>query len=102
MGTILRVNYTHTHTNIKFSPNAPLFPYTYNQLNFFYMLIQVKLDVRYILYFFLDNVSSTCFGCYLHPSSGAQLQRIAIGLYGLVCYCIGAGHGVGPLSPCGR
>jgi hypothetical protein len=32
----------------------------------------------YILYFFLD-VSSTCFGCYLHPSSGAQLQRTAIG-----------------------
>jgi hypothetical protein len=29
----------------------------------------------YILYFCLDNVSSTCFGCYLHPSSGAQLQR---------------------------
>jgi hypothetical protein len=33
--------------------------------------IQVQLDVHYILYFFL--VSSTCFGCYLHPSSGAQL-----------------------------
>jgi hypothetical protein len=29
----------------------------------------------YILYFFLDNVSSTCLGCYLHPLSGAQLQR---------------------------
>jgi hypothetical protein len=24
-------------------------------------------------------ISSTCFGCYLHPSSGAQLQRTAIG-----------------------
>jgi hypothetical protein len=33
----------------------------------------------YILYFFIDNVSSTCFGCYLHPSSGLQLQRTAIG-----------------------
>jgi hypothetical protein len=42
-------------------------------------LIQVQLDVHYILYFFLDNVSSKCFGCYLHPSSGAQLQRTAIG-----------------------
>jgi hypothetical protein len=42
-------------------------------------LIQVQLHVHYILYFFLDNVSSTCFGCYLHPSSGAQLQRTAIG-----------------------
>jgi hypothetical protein len=31
-----------------------------------------------ILHFFLDNVSSTCFGCYLHPPSGAQLQRTAI------------------------
>jgi hypothetical protein len=35
--------------------------------------------VHYILYFFLDNVSSTCFGCYLHPLTGAQLQRTAIG-----------------------
>jgi hypothetical protein len=24
-------------------------------------------------------VSSTCFGCYLHPPSGAQLQRTTIG-----------------------
>jgi hypothetical protein len=37
----------------------------------------------YTLYFFLDNVSSTCFGCYLHPSSSAQLQRTAIG----ICIC---------------
>jgi hypothetical protein len=42
-------------------------------------LIQVQLDIHYILYFFLDNVSSTCFGCCLHPSTGAQLQRTAIG-----------------------
>jgi hypothetical protein len=42
-------------------------------------LIHVQLDVHYILYFFLDNVSSTCFGYYLHPSPGAQLQRTAIG-----------------------
>jgi hypothetical protein len=41
--------------------------------------IQIQLDVHYILYFFLDNVSCTCFGCYLHSSSGAQLQRTAIG-----------------------
>jgi hypothetical protein len=33
--------------------------------------------VHYILYFFIDKVSSTCFGCYLHPSSRAQLQRKA-------------------------
>jgi hypothetical protein len=36
--------------------------------------VQVKLDVHYIISFFLNSVSSTCFGCYLHPSSGAQLQ----------------------------
>jgi hypothetical protein len=29
---------------------------------------------------FLSLFSSTRFGCYLHPSSGAQLQRTAIGL----------------------
>jgi hypothetical protein len=55
----------------------------------------------YILYLFLDNVNSKCFGCYLHPSSGVQLQRTAIAfvsgkqvsvlsgveviLYGFVC-----------------
>jgi hypothetical protein len=30
------------------------------------------------LFFFI--LSSTCFGCYLHPSSGAQIQRTAIGV----------------------
>jgi hypothetical protein len=30
------------------------------------------------VFFFSFFVSSTCFGCYLHPSSGAQLQRTAI------------------------
>jgi hypothetical protein len=44
--------------------------------NYRLYLIQVQLDVHYILYFFL---SSTRFGCYLHPSSGAQLQPTAIG-----------------------
>jgi hypothetical protein len=39
----------------------------------------------YIIYFFLDNVNSTCFGCYLHPSSGAQLQRTAIGICMVWC-----------------
>jgi hypothetical protein len=45
----------------------------------FLCLIQVQLGVHDSLYFFLDNLSSTCFGCYLHPSSGARLQRTAIG-----------------------
>jgi hypothetical protein len=35
---------------------------------------------RYTIYsLFLSSFSSTCFGCYLLPSSGAQLQRTAIG-----------------------
>jgi hypothetical protein len=36
----------------------------------------------YIVFFISIVVSSTCFVCYLHPSSGAQLQRTVIGLYG--------------------
>jgi hypothetical protein len=35
----------------------------------------------YTVFFISFVVSSTFFGCYLHPSSGAQLQRTAIGLY---------------------
>jgi hypothetical protein len=36
-----------------------------------------------MVYFFLEKfyLSSTCFGCYLHPSSEAQLQCTAIGFY---------------------
>jgi hypothetical protein len=30
--------------------------------------------------FFFFILTSTCFGCYLYPSSGAQLQRAAIGV----------------------
>jgi hypothetical protein len=33
----------------------------------------------YTVFFISFVVSSTCFVCYLHPSSGAQLQRTAIG-----------------------
>jgi hypothetical protein len=33
----------------------------------------------YTVFFISFVVSSTCFGCYLHPSSGAQLQRTATG-----------------------
>jgi hypothetical protein len=32
----------------------------------------------YTVFFISFVVSSTCFGRYLHPSSGAQLQRTAI------------------------
>jgi hypothetical protein len=33
----------------------------------------------YNFYFSSWQLIATCFGCYLHPSSGAQLQRTAIG-----------------------
>jgi hypothetical protein len=33
----------------------------------------------YTVFFISFVFSSTCFGCYLHPSSGAQLPRTAIG-----------------------
>jgi hypothetical protein len=48
-----------------------------------YVLFKVQLDV--LIFFISLIVSSTCFGCnkYLHPSSGAQQQRTAIG----VCVC---------------
>jgi hypothetical protein len=45
------------------------------------VLFKVQLDV--LVSFISLIVSSKCFGCYLHPSSGAQLQRTAIG----VCVC---------------
>jgi hypothetical protein len=54
-------------------------PYAFMEWSGTLCLIPVQLDVHYILYFFLDNISSTCFWCYLHPSSGAQLQCTAIG-----------------------
>jgi hypothetical protein len=42
----------------------------------------------YIVFFIPLIVSSACFGCYLHPSSGAQLQRTAIGfvLFGVLLH----------------
>jgi hypothetical protein len=51
------------------------------------------------MYFFTYSLfsfilSSTCFGCYLHPSSAAQLQCTAIGVgMVLVCQSTGAGNG---------
>jgi hypothetical protein len=39
----------------------------------------------YTIFFISFVVSSTCFGCYLHPSPGAQLQRTAIGCVWLWC-----------------
>jgi hypothetical protein len=39
----------------------------------------------YIVFFISFIVSSTCFGCYLHPSSGAQLPRTAIGFVWFWC-----------------
>jgi hypothetical protein len=42
--------------------------------------ILIQLDVQYS--FSLEKfISSTCFGCHMHPSSGAQLQCTAIGFF---------------------
>jgi hypothetical protein len=41
----------------------------------------IQLDVLYSLFLSWKVFSSTYFRCYLHPSSGAQLQCIAIGFY---------------------
>jgi hypothetical protein len=51
-------------------------------LGYIYVPLEVQLDLLFVycLLFFILN--STRFGCYLHPSSGAQLQRTAIGVYG--------------------
>jgi hypothetical protein len=55
----------------------------------------------YSLFFFI--LSSTCFVCYLHPSSGERLQRTAIGVcMVLVCYFIGAGTGWDTLTVLAR
>jgi hypothetical protein len=56
-----------------------MFHFIYRIYSFCVCLLQVQLDVHYILYFFLDNVSSKCFGCYLHLSAAEQLQRTATG-----------------------
>src|SRR5215510_2248471 len=48
-----------------------------------YAQLNVQLDVFVYVFFILR---STCFGCYLHPSSGAQLQRTAIGVF-MVLVC---------------
>jgi hypothetical protein len=33
----------------------------------------------YTVFFIYLDVSSTCFGCYLHPSSGTRMPRTAVG-----------------------
>jgi hypothetical protein len=43
-----------------------------------HVLFKVQIDL--LVFFIYLIVSSTCFGCYLQPSSGAQLQRTAIGV----------------------
>jgi hypothetical protein len=53
--------------------NATYFPNMYVQL-------KVQKDVLFYVTFILLCFSSTRFGCYLHPSSGTQLQRTSIGV----------------------
>jgi UPF0716 family protein affecting phage T7 exclusion len=42
-----------------------------------YVQLKVQLDVLFYIFFIL---SSACFGCYLHPSSGTQLQHTVRGV----------------------
>jgi hypothetical protein len=44
-----------------------------------YVQFKVQLDVHF-MYFSFFILSCMCFGCYMHPSSGAQLQHTAIGV----------------------
>jgi hypothetical protein len=65
-----------------------------------YAFIQFQLDVLYVYAVFLSwkMFSSTCFECYLHPSSGAQLQCTAIGFLWFWCVLFHtAGTGAGTL-----
>jgi hypothetical protein len=59
------------------------FLYTCSPDTLYICLIQVQLDVH--LFFISFVVSSACFACYLHPSSGAQLQRPALSLCMVWC-----------------
>jgi hypothetical protein len=52
-------------------------------LRIVYVQLKVQLDVLFMYSLFFFILSSTCFVCYLHLSSGAQLQRTVIG----VCIC---------------
>jgi hypothetical protein len=45
-----------------------------------YVQFKVQLDELFYVFLFFFILSSTCFGCYFHSSSGAQLQRTAIGV----------------------
>jgi hypothetical protein len=45
-----------------------------------YVKFKVQLNVLFMYCLFFFILSSTCFGCYLHPSSGAQLQHTATGV----------------------
>jgi hypothetical protein len=52
--------------------------FIFNSVSFIYSYVQFKVQLDVLFYVFLFILSSTCFGCYLHPSSGAQLQHRAI------------------------
>jgi hypothetical protein len=55
------------------------------QQNISICLIQVQLDVLYSL-FLSWQLSSTCFGCYLHPSSEIQLPHTALDCVWFRCF----------------
>jgi hypothetical protein len=78
-------------------PNI-LYPYR-EEMQWLIIYMFFSGQTRWTLYSFISFVvSCTCFGCYLHTSSGAQLQCTAIGFvsvenrgfsikcYGGLCY----------------
>jgi hypothetical protein len=91
-------NQTHCHPHTtQYAHNV--YEITNNPPNI-YVQFKVQLDVVLYVFFIL---CSTCFGCYLHPSSGAQLQLTAICVcMVLVCYSIVAGTGRDTLTPLAR
>jgi hypothetical protein len=72
-----------------------LFMVPYILLTYTYVQFKVQLDVLFMYFLFFSILSFTCFGCYLHPSLGAQLRRTAIGVcMVLVCWSTGAPENV--------
>jgi hypothetical protein len=59
--------------NRKSQSSPPFRPdYTLRKLSYIYIYIYIYTQQDATLQFILSENFSTCFGCYLHPSSGAQ------------------------------
>jgi hypothetical protein len=78
--------YIHTCIRKKYSKQRDR---TNKQIN----ICSIQGPTRCIFYLFLFSFifSCTCFGCYLYPSSGAQVQRTAIDVCMVLVQPIGGG-----------